>query len=210
MRLSVTDRAPAAGRRFCRDRQRGGLPEVFRLVLLLGARRKGLEALFGRTAAAFGAQVPPPSRRGVPSRLRQFALFTRRQAEQALHGWEEESSRDPRGDRVALERRLYRAAYALGAGFRSRLRLSSSAGAMAAARLIYRGLGIDFRGFPNGEVIIRRCAFAPLYTPQVCELVSALDRGLLSGLTDGGQLQFCQRITEGAACCLARLERTTK
>jgi hypothetical protein len=32
-----------------------------------------------------------------------------------------------------------------------------------------------------------------------------LDAGLLAGLSDGGRLVFSQRITEGYACCRARL-----
>ena len=74
---------------------------------------------------------------------------------------------------------------------------------MAAARLIYRGLGIDFKGSAEGRVVIRRCAFATIYTPRVCALVSALDRGLLAGLTGGGVLEFRQRFTEGADSCQA-------
>jgi hypothetical protein len=72
--------------------------------------------------------------------------------------------------------------------------------------VIYRQLGIDFRGSPDGEIVIRRCFFAAVYTPRVCALVSALDRGLLAGLAGGGELRFGQRLTEGACCCRARFE----
>jgi hypothetical protein len=41
----------------------------------------------------------------------------------------------------------------------------------------------------------------------VCALVSALDRGLLAGLTCGGELEFRQRITEGADSCRACVRR---
>jgi hypothetical protein len=78
---------------------------------------------------------------------------------------------------------------------------------MAAARLIYRQLGIDFRGSAGGQIIIRRCFFAALYAPRVCALVSALDRGLLAGLARGGELRFEQRLTEGACCCRAQFEQ---
>jgi hypothetical protein len=167
-----------------------------RMILPLGARRREIERLFARTAAAFGSPVPPPRARGSGGRLREYARFTRESAEGALGGSE---------SLPALESRLFGAAMALGRGYRLQLKLRGTRDAMAAARLIYRGLGIDFRGSADGDVVIRRCAFAAVYTPQVCALVSALDRGLLAGLTGGGVLEFQQRITEGASCCRAYL-----
>ena len=168
-----------------------------RLLMPFGIRRRALEQLFARTASAFGTPVPPPRTRGTNGRLLEYARFTRAQAEEALR----------RGENLpALDRRLHRAAYGLGASYRLRLGVRSISGAMAAARLIYRNLGIDFHGSPDGEVIIRRCGFARTYTPQVCRLVSALDRGLMAGLARGGELQFQQRITEGADSCRACLE----
>ena len=168
-----------------------------RLLMPFGIRRLALERLFARTAAAFGAPVPPPRTRGPGGRLLEYARFTRAQAEEALR----------RGDDLAaLDRRLYRAAFGLGAGYRVQLGVRSVSGAMAAARLIYRNLGVDFQGSPDGEVVIRRCGFARHYSPQVCRLTSALDRGLMAGLARGGELRFRQRITEGAADCRACLE----
>ncbi len=168
-----------------------------RLLMPFGLRRRALEQLFARTAAAFGTLVPPPRTRSTSGRLLEYAYFTRAQAEEALRRGE---------DLAALDRRLHRAAYGLGAGYRLQLGVRSISGAMAAARLIYRNLGIDFQGSPDGEVIIRRCGFARTYTPQVCRLISALDRGLMAGLARGGELRFRQRITEGADCCRACLE----
>jgi hypothetical protein len=177
---------------------RGPNPRLLaaRVILPLGARRREIERLFARTAAAFGSAVPPPNARGADGRLREYALFTRDRAEAALGN---------RGDLQALEGRLFGAALALGSGYRLRLKLRGTRDAMAAARLIYRGLDIDFRGSAEGNVVIRRCAFAAVYTPLVCALVSALDRGLLAGLTGGAVLEFRQRITEGASSCRACL-----
>ena len=165
-----------------------------RMILPLGARRVEIERLFARTAAAFGSPVPPRRARSAAGRLREYALFTRQSAEEALGG---------RGNLRVLNNRLFDAALALGSGYRLRLKVRGTRDAMAAARLIYRGLGIDFRGSAEGKVVIRRCAFAAVYTPRVCALISALDRGLLAGLTEGGVLEFRQRITEGADSCRA-------
>jgi len=165
-----------------------------RVILLSGARRREIGQLFARTAAAFGCPVPSPQARGVKGLLAEYSHFTREQAEAALDGGE---------DLQSLERRLFSAALALGRGYRLRLGVRSFRDAMAAARLIYAGLGIDFRGGPDGDVEVRRCAFAAVYTPRVCALVSALDRGLLAGLTKGGDMEFRQRLTEGAPACRA-------
>lgn len=165
-----------------------------RLLLRPGGRRRELLRLFARTAAAFGRPLPPGLPRGSRGLLAAYARFSRDEAEAALAGGQ---------DLAALERRLFRAALGLGAGYRLRLGVRSFREAMAAARLIYGGLGIDFRGGADGTVEIRRCRFASVYTPGVCALVSALDRGLLAGLTGGGELQFRQRLSAGAAACRA-------
>lgn len=165
-----------------------------RVLLTPGARRREIEKLFARTAAAFYSPVPPGGARGARGRLREYALFTRDRAEAALQGG---------GELRTVDSRLFGAARALGSGYRLRLKVRGTRDAMAAARLIYRNLGIDFRGSAEGAVRIRRCAFAAVYTPRVCALMSALDRGLLAGLTGGGALEFRQRITEGADSCRA-------
>jgi hypothetical protein len=175
------------------------------------ARLRALEELFARTAAAFGSPVPPPRGGEQPARLAEYARFTRERAEEALArctgsiGGKAAAASDP-ADLAWLERRLYRAARGLGGRFRLQLRVRSLAEALAAARVIYRQLGIDFQGSPDGEIVIRHCSFAAVYTPRVCALVSALDRGLLAGLAGGGELRFSQRLTEGACCCRAHFE----
>ena len=172
-----------------------------RVLLTPGARRREIERLLARTAAAFYSPVPPGSARGARGRLREYALFTRDRAEAALDGG---------GDLRTVDSRLFGAARALGSGYRLRLKVRGTRDAMAAARLIYRNLGIHFRGSAEGAVVIRQCAFAAVYTPRVCVLMSALDRGLLAGLTGGGVLEFRQRITEGAECCRACFREGTE
>ncbi len=172
-------------------------------------KRAALEELFARTAAAFGSPVPPAQGRGPAARLAEYARFTKERAEEALAlcKGDSEDERAAPGGRPALlatlEHRLSRAARGLGGRFRLQFRVRSLGEALAAARILYRGLGIDFRGSADGEIVIRRCFFAHLYTPSVCALVSALDRGLLAGLANGGELAFEQRLTEGACRCAA-------
>jgi hypothetical protein len=160
------------------------------------ARRAALRELFAVTADAFGSPAPALAGLGEDELLRRYARFTAGQAEAAI--------RDGR-DLAALQRRLEAAARALGTGLRARLRLATTQDAMDAARVAYRLLGIDFAGTAAGQVTIRRCFFSDLYSVQVCRLAGALDAGLLAGLSGGGRLEFSQRITESAPCCLAQL-----
>jgi hypothetical protein len=161
------------------------------------ARRAALRALFATTAAAFGCPVPPLGGLDAAALLRRYAEFTRDQAEAAL--------RDGR-NLPALQQRLERRARVLGARLRAGLRLRTAEDAMAAARVVYGLLDIDLRGTGEGEITVRRCAFSDVYSAEVCRLISALDAGLLAGLSGADRLEFTQRITEGAPCCLARLQ----
>jgi hypothetical protein len=160
------------------------------------ARRAALRALFATTAAGFGCPVPPLEGLDADALLRRYARFTRDQAEAALRNGR---------DLPALSGRLEGGARALGGRLGAGLRLRTTEDAMAAARMLYGLLDIDLRGTRDGEITIRRCAFSDTYSAEVCRLVGALDSGLLAGLSGGDRLEFTQRITEGAPCCLARL-----
>jgi choline dehydrogenase-like flavoprotein len=160
-------------------------------------RRRELADLFERTAAAFGQPVSPTRGRSVRRRLREFARATRDWAGAALAKGE---------DLEGIDARLFSSALHLGRVYRARLGIANLADALAAARAIYRGLGIDLKGDPrSGSLVIRRCMFSTCYSARVCGVMSALDRGLLAGLTGGEELAFSQRITEGHPSCRADL-----
>jgi hypothetical protein len=157
-------------------------------------RNRALRELFEATARAFGCEVPPLGGLPFAERLQAYALFTAEKAEEAIR---------QQDDLTAIEDRLYRHAYGLGRKLKEPLRLADTSDVMAAARVLYGIIGIDFEGDAEGEIIIRRCYFSRLYSPEVCRLISALDEGVLAGLAGGGRLVFTQRITEGNACCRA-------
>ncbi len=170
---------------------------LMRLYVPTAVRRHELEDLFGRTAAAFGQPVPPARGRSVRARLGDFARASRDWAEAALAAGD---------DLEGVDARLYRSALHLGRVYRARLGIGSLAEALAAARAIYRGLGIDLKGDPRtGNVVVRRCRYSSCYSARVCGVISALDRGLFAGLAGGGELAFSQRITEGHTRCRASL-----
>jgi hypothetical protein len=93
----------------------------------------------------------------------------------------------------------------MGIGLRRWLRITGVPDAIIAARAVYRVLGIDLQGFASGDVLVSRCSFGSIYTPEVCGLMSSMDAGLLAGLTGGLRLTFSVRISEGHAICAARL-----
>jgi hypothetical protein len=158
------------------------LPSALPLLLL----RK----LYTDTAVAFGR--PPPSSRGLSTEavLRAYAEFTAAAA----------GTPTPE-----VTRRVFEVSFGYGKWLRRVFGIASTQDVMAAARLVYRGIGIDFEGTARGEVVIRSCYFSRFYSPEVCRAMSALDAGLLAGLSNGRRLVFSQRITEGNPCCRANL-----
>lgn len=79
---------------------------------------------------------------------------------------------------------------------------------------LYRNIGITLEGHLPGALCFRKCFFSRYYTPELCLAASALDEGLMRGLSGGGELRFRQRITEGCATCIATFsspnDQTTK
>ena len=158
-------------------------------------RRRKLEVLSRATADAFRATEPCLRDCSPDECLRLYAEFTREQAERAIRN----------GSEQEVRARLYQNAYRLGRQLKSDYRVGRT-DIMRAGSIVYRMLGIDFKGTPGGEITISRCFFSTYYSSHVCELISSLDEGLLVGLAGEGKLSFHQRITEGAQCCLAHLK----
>lgn len=160
-------------------------------------RKWALGTLFRATARAFGRQPPQLAGLGAEACVTRYAAFTQSAAE---------ALRQKGGDADAVQERLYRSAYRLGRACRWASRARTAQEALALARALYGALEIDFKGDEKGEVLIRHCSLSSTYSPDTCRLMSAMDKGLLSGLSAGGALFFTARITEGQPCCRARLE----
>lgn len=169
---------------------------VFKFFIPSAVKKKKLEELFCLTADAFQCKVPEIKGLTYRETLEKFAAFTRDEAQSAL------TSGD---DLAALKTRLYANALALGEKLRKRFGIKTLSDAMAMSRILYRILSIDFQGNPQGEIVIRRCFFSDVYSSQICEVISALDKGVVAGLSGGGKFSFDQRITEGESCCKAKI-----
>ncbi len=158
-------------------------------------KKRMLKELFIITARAFNCAVPSLQGFSYPDCLKQYALFTRTEAEKSF-----QHSNDLRVIRI----RLFDRAYQLGDKLRKRFHINGDNEVMAIGNLLYNMLGIEFQGTGQGVVTISKCFFSEYYTSQVCQLISALDEGVLAGLSGGGQLDFSQRITDGKDCCQAQ------
>jgi hypothetical protein len=152
--------------------------------------------LIAATARAFERPCPETVGSSAPELLLRAIGFSRTCAVETMRGG---------GDLGRVEHRLFSEAFALGRRVRDRLGVANAAEGLAAAQVVYRAIGIEFRPRPMGDVVVVRCAFARVYGPGVCRLMSSMDSGLIAGLTDAGGLRFTERITEGASACRALL-----
>ncbi len=159
-------------------------------------RNEILDELLAATADAF--DCPKPTFDNIPyeERLRAYALFTREQAEIVF-----QDGRDVN----AVKERLYRNAFPLGGKIRKWLGIDTVEEVMELGQILYRAIGVSMQGDTNGQVIVSRCFYSQFYSSSVCDLISALDDGVFSGLSGGGRLEFCQRLTEAKDYCLGKL-----
>ena len=159
-------------------------------------REEILAELFEATADAFECPAPALDHLSYDECLRTYALFTREQAEKAL-----QSGRDI----SAIKTQLYRNAYPLGGKLRKWFDVDTMEEVMELGQILYRAIGVEIQGDPQGDVTVKRCYFSQFYSGPVCDLISALDDGVFSGLSGGGRLAFSERLTEGRECCRAKL-----
>ncbi len=158
-----------------------------------GARRE-LRLLTRQTAQVFGETAPKAAGRSVSERLESYARFTADAAGRALDGGQ---------DLARLDGELYRMAERLGDRARRRTAPRDHAECLALLTTLYRNIGIVIREEDRGAFCVGACYFSAFYTPEVCAVISAIDRGIFAGIFAGGDLTFHARITEGQETCRA-------
>jgi hypothetical protein len=167
---------------------------VLKICIPKFIKKKKLEELFDLVTEAFGKERPPLKGLSYRERLNAFALYTSNEAERHI---QEEH------DVEHVKKRLFENARVLGQKIRKDFGIRGAKDVLEMSRILYRILGIDFKGELSGEVTIRKCFFSDYYSPQVCRFISSLDEGVAAGLSGGGRLTFFQRITEKKDCCKA-------
>lgn len=169
---------------------------LLRLYFPSYIKKKKLEKLFAVTADAFGHEVPSTQGLAFEQCLHKYALFTKEQTERYL---------EKPSDIDGLKEELFRGAYRLGSELRREFDINTFRDAMLMMEIVYKLLGIHLERESKNEVVIKQCFFSRYYSPEICRVISSLDEGLAAGLSDGGELSFYQRITEGNSFCRANL-----
>jgi translation initiation factor 2 beta subunit (eIF-2beta)/eIF-5 len=157
-------------------------------------KKQKLAELVSLTAQAFGSQIPDLKNHNYEACLQQYALFTRAETERII---------DDPIKRESIKKQLFKNAYQLGVKLRRDFRIKSIDESLTLSRILYRLIEIDFQSNFNGKIIIKKCFFSNWYTAEICDFISALDEGILTGISGGGKLSFSQRITDGKDCCKA-------
>ncbi len=155
-------------------------------------RRIELQLLMNLTARALGQK--PKRLWTLPNveALRAYAKYT--------------SSNLPAEADEALLERMNTEAYKMGRLLRRLFMISNDASAQRLIMALYHNIGIKMSFSGSQQLCFHRCYFSRLYTPQICRVASALDSGIICGISGwpAKHLQFSQRITEGCKCCRAQ------
>ena len=76
-----------------------------------------------------------------------------------------------------------------------------------AAKILYKVLGIGFElewiGNASVRVTVDRCALAEQYSKSTCEVLSATDEGVVTGLQPHAAMRFRRYMTDGCGKCTA-------
>ncbi|HML05495.1 MAG TPA: L-2-amino-thiazoline-4-carboxylic acid hydrolase [Methanobacterium sp.] len=102
---------------------------------------------------------------------------------------------------------MFEVGYQLGKNARKRLGVGNDLNDLQlAAKIMYKILGIEFKienKDGNIVMIVNRCALSKYYTLEACMVLSAADEGVVRGLNENMEMQFKERITDGASECIA-------
>lgn len=160
-----------------------------RLIRTKCFRRIELQLLMRLTARALGTKPRRLWSLSADQALLAYAEFTRDHLRQGAD------------DRML--RRMNDEAYRMGCFLRRFFRPKSQSDTERLIAALYQNIGIDVKAHIPGQICFRSCLFSQYYTPAICLAASALDNGIIRGLSGCGHLTFRQRITEGHPCCLA-------
>lgn len=161
-------------------------------------RHEIISVLLEATANAFGCQAPSLDHLSYAECLRNYAMFTREQAKKAIQSG---------SDLQAIKNHLYQNTYPLGENLLKWFGSDTMEEVMELGQVLYRAIGVEMQGDSDGNVTVKGCYFSQFYSSSVCDLISALDDGVFSGLSGSGRLAFSERLTEGRSHCLAKLHK---
>ena len=153
-------------------------------------RRIEIQLLMNLTARAIGKPSMRLWRLSNDEALRIYALYTRSNLQNGVDS--------------AMLQRMNGEAFKMGRMLRRVLLLRNQNDVEQFIIGLYLNIGIELEGHIPGNMCFRRCFFSKYYTPAICLAASALDDGIMRGLSGrSGKLSFQKRITEGCENCLA-------
>lgn len=105
---------------------------------------------------------------------------------------------------------LYAVGVTLGKQTRSKLGVGDrQSDLIKASKILYRVLGISFhiewQNESDAVAVIEHCALSEHYSKLTCEVLSATDEGVITGLQPNVKMKFTQYITGGCQNCRATL-----
>jgi hypothetical protein len=104
---------------------------------------------------------------------------------------------------------LFRVGRELGEESRRRLGVENPYDVVKAAKILYRVLGIEFDVIwvdeAKGVMTVHRCALAKEYSELTCQILSAADEGVMSGLAPNATMRFKEKLTGGCNTCIAEI-----
>lgn len=160
-------------------------------------KKKYLQSLIEMTALSFDCAVPETQNLSYPECLALFARFSATETQRAIE----------RGaDMAKIKENLHAGALEMGQQLGKKFKIHTREQVLHLIELLYKFLGIEFSGSLQGDVEIRSCFFSHYYTDRICEVISSLDDGLVTGLLGRGGLSFKQKITAGHSCCRALID----
>lgn len=119
---------------------------------------------------------------------------------------------DEKGEEIGISegrKAMHDAGLVLGRKLRSELGLSDEIDDLVgAARLLYHILGIEFeieRTAGGSRMLVRRCALSEHYSPMTCQVISAMDEGVVTGLNPHAKMTFTKRNIADQNRCEAEL-----
>jgi predicted ArsR family transcriptional regulator len=102
---------------------------------------------------------------------------------------------------------MFKVGYELGQEARQKLGVGNNFEDLElAAKILYKILGIEFKIENRDEniiMVVNRCVLSKYYSSEACMILSAADEGVVKGLNENMNMQFKERITDGASECLA-------
>jgi hypothetical protein len=161
-------------------------------------RRIELQLLMNLTARALGQRPKRLWTLSNDNALQAYAEYTRRHLQTGA-------------DKPLLQR-MNDEAYRTGSRLRRLFLIRNSAAAERLIMALYRNIGINLTFSDHQQLCFHHCYFSTHYTPAVCLAASALDDGIIRGITGRSDRHLCfsQRITEGCHCCKATLQPQNK